>query len=99
MSATTHTLAPFQLDRCGSASGGEIMDAGGKVHVASVYTHHGVDNGPLLAAAPELLAALERMLEWVVEERSHCPDDWDNSNLDQDIQQAEAAIAKAKGEA
>lgn len=49
-------------------------------------------NACLIAAAPDLLAACEAMLEWVARETDDR--DWPHPVLDQ----ARAAIAKARGE-
>jgi hypothetical protein len=54
-------------------------------------------NANLIAAAPELLGALEVALGWLEAARDEEPEDCDNHGLDAAIEQARATIAKAKG--
>ncbi|MCQ4051751.1 hypothetical protein FK514_26100 [Klebsiella pneumoniae] len=70
------------------------------VVVATVEQLDGVNNGPLLAAAPELLEACEAMIEWDEREKDHAVDFYARVALcDAAFQKARAAIAKATGEA
>lgn len=58
-----------------------------------------IANAHLISAAPELLEALERSLEWLESARSDQPEDFDCSALDDVISQARSVISKAKGDA
>lgn len=51
-----------------------------------IATVHGKDNGPLLAAAPDLLASLRRIVSWI---------DAGCDPSSKSIEEARAAIAKA----
>ena len=53
--------SPWTLVHVPGFSGGEILSCEGEreVHVATVYAHDGVENGPLIANAPGLYAALK----------------------------------------
>ena len=87
MTQATHTLGPWQATEGGNVR--TVAEPGWLVAtVASTFRKQG--NARLIAAAPELLAALERLLHQV--EYMGAPDDHE------DIIEARAAIAKAKGE-
>ena len=78
----------------------EVKDQWGYIKIHSedegVCAVHGLGvnsqaNAHLIAAAPDLLAALENLVT-AVNLFAHNPDGWD------ELKQAQAAIAKAKGE-
>lgn len=52
---------------------------------------------PLLAAAPEMLAALEAMLESYAWKAQESAEKWGEDSLHSSVRMARAAIAKAKG--
>jgi len=65
--------------------------------VATVEPMDGVNNGPLLAAAPELLEACEAMIEWDAREQDHAVDFYARLDLCRlAFDKARAAIAKVK---
>lgn len=69
------------------------------VVVATVEQLDGVNNGPLLATAPELLEACVAMIEWDEREKDHAVDFHARMALcDAAFQKARAVIAKATGE-
>lgn len=55
------------------------------------------DNAPLLSAAPELLEALREAVKWLQSAQADEPQGYYNEPLDNAIEQALAAIAKAEG--
>ena len=67
---------------------------GGHLVAESICSH----NRSLIAAAPELLEALEELLEEAQEAMKRANDDGAFYDLDADLAQARAAIAKARGE-
>lgn len=78
---TSHTPGPWLN------GWGKVTDSDGKAICMVIHRKNG-DNGNLIAAAPDLL----RALEWIV-------DDWErvtNRTLPDD-HEAKAAISKAKG--
>lgn len=83
----THTPAPWRLD----VDNGIFRVKSGAVWVAFVESERPAFDGHLIAAAPELLAALKELVRWW-----ECDEhvDWYAS----EITAARAAIAKAKGE-
>lgn len=67
------------------------------VEVCAVAPLDGVNNGPLLAAAPELLEACEAMIEWDAREQDHAVDFYARMDLCKlAFDKARAAIAKVK---
>ena len=89
MSETKHT--PGSWER--SHQSREIF--GGSRHIASVHTAFGVweaneANANLIAASPDLLAACEGLVDWVDPNEAM-------DGLHRQIDDARAAIAKAKG--
>lgn len=79
----SHTPAPWRN------GWGKIVDSEGKAICMVTYRKNG-NNGDLLAAAPELLAALEGLLQYT--------GGWDETDPTHPVVIARAAIAKAKGE-
>jgi hypothetical protein len=65
--------------------------------VGHCYTERQLANAKLISSAPELLAALETSLEWLESAKAEEPEDCENPALGAAIEQARAAIAKAKG--
>lgn len=86
-----HTPGPWSLKAYGTISGGEVSASDG-THVATVYSHQPRDNGPLIAAAPAMLEALE----WIAECMEDSPE---GSFANMAWGKARAAILQAKGEA
>lgn len=82
-----HTPAPWTLGSNGAST--KVVDADGKA-VCMVTYRKDHWNGDLLAAAPELLAALEGLLQYT--------GGWDETDPTHPVVIARAAIAKAKGE-
>ena len=82
-----HTPAPWSLGSNGAST--KVVDADGKA-VCMVTPRKGHWNGDLLAAAPELLAALEGLLQYT--------GGWDETDPTHPVVIARAVIAKAKGE-
>lgn len=74
-----------------------INDATGREVARIAPRLHGSENRSLIAAAPELLAALETAAEWLKAAQADQPDDWEDPGLDAAVESARAAIAKAKG--
>lgn len=79
----SHTPAPW------FNGWGKVVDAEGKAICMVTYRKNGY-NDLLLAAAPELLAALEGLLQYT--------GGWDETDPTHPVVIARAAIAKAKGE-
>ena len=82
-----HAPAPWSLGSNGAST--KVVDADGKA-VCMVTPRKGHWNGDLLAAAPDVLAALRNV---IASYRANDPDSMANA-----INDAEAAIAKATGE-
>lgn len=79
----------------------QVTAEGGDIVIAS-YNHmieQGEANAKLIAAAPDLLTALERCELMLLSKRHACEDNYLCHILDSHISQASAAIAKARGEA
>lgn len=92
MSETKHTPGPWMVKHAGSAD--EIWSDRGMVAEVSLYPHGGQiagANSRLVAAAPELLEALDMLADAVESDRYEL-------SLER-ATRARAAIAKAKGEA
>lgn len=89
---TKHTPGPWEYDR----NAGHIVTQGisvCRISACSGYGEHD-DNARLIAAAPDLLAALEKL------HRLHCGlDSWHEDAMADAWVNACTAIAKAKGEA
>ena len=89
---TKHTPGPWEYDR----NAGHIVAQGisvCRISACSGYGEHD-DNARLIAAAPDLLAALEKL------HRLHCGlDSWHEDAMADAWVNACTAIAKAKGEA
>ena len=81
-----HTPGPWDF-RTGHAPHfqGQIYDSNGHT-IAISYNDESGKNTQLIAAAPELLAALECLLDCVTDNRTHGPE----------VDAAAAAIAKAR---
>lgn len=79
----SHTPAPWHN------GWGKIVDSEGKAICMVTYRKNGY-NDLLLAAAPDLLAALEGLLQYT--------GGWDETDPTHPVVIARAAIAKAKGE-
>lgn len=78
----------------------QVTAEGGDIVIAS-YNHliaEGEANAALIAAAPDLLEALERCAVLLRIKRHACEDSGVCRILDSHISQARSAIAKAKGE-
>lgn len=94
---STHTPGPWRVAPSVAFRGSLDIDGPvGHGHVASTYclpTDEECANARLIAAAPDLLAALVRLREWV-----RHPGRDDSPENEAVIDQAEAAIARAKGE-
>lgn len=94
---TQHTPGPWRAEGC--------MVYAGENRVARTWsgTQDGIPtptmfaDARLIAAAPDLLAALKAALEWLRAARADEPDDWDTSDLDDAIRMGRSAVAKAKG--
>ena len=80
MAKEAHTPGPWELDERRRSA---YIPCRGKHHSAAAYGGT-VANARLIAAAPELLEALENLL-------AQCPEAWSRHG-------AQAAIAKARGE-
>ena len=103
-----HTKGPWRVDHC--SYGEEIWNHEGR-YVADLKHGEGTGaettaaNANLIAAAPDLLEALERTAEYLEEAHQsdidfdHAGDDPAECTYCQALKQAQAAIAKAKGEA
>lgn len=100
-----HTPGPWRFgknsdDVVADHPAGQSQDAksmayyGGHLVAESICSH----NRSLIAAAPELLEALEELLEEAHEAMRRANDDGAFYDLDADLAQARAAIAKARGE-
>jgi len=99
MERTQHTPGPWRVDNKafgGSEVGAELVIYSSRGIVAMACTiHEGLVNAEanarLIAAAPDLLAALEALYD---------QEDWNNEDVpaNSPIGMAAAAIAKAKGE-
>jgi hypothetical protein len=97
----THSPAPWKYESLRGWSGDRIMDANGKDIVYEMATPNGDGsaNGHLIAAAPDLLAALKVF----VDRFEDCEDasdgegeSWQSSELSDMIKVAKAAISKAE---
>jgi len=95
MSTTKHTPGPWNVRKKGHPFAGDIFGPNthgeGEQMVAQAFGYETTANRQLIAAAPDLLAALV----WIMEHRASCdipsPDgEWDEL--------ASAAIAKATGQ-
>jgi hypothetical protein len=87
--STQHTPAPWSLGSNGATT--KVIDADGKAVCMLTYRKDHW-NGDLIAAAPELLAALRAAEEWA----EHIEDD--ESRVPVDVRLAmRAAIARATG--
>lgn len=86
---TQHTPAPWSVTK-GSPQAGIIAAPNRSLGIAEVFGGGETDiaNAQLIAAAPDLLAALENLVT-AVNLFAHNPDGWD------ELKQAQAAIAKA----
>lgn len=95
-----HTPAPWQIEWNAAQSGEghyitDSNDMGEHARIAAVLFHDDADgetraNARLLAAAPELLEACKRMIEW--DDREH-----DHPQRQAAYRNARDAIAKAEG--
>ena len=102
---TRHTPGPWRIGDGGATVFGPRTNAPSPRTIANVgrgplCTNETKANARLIAAAPELLAALDRVLPWLgklISDGGHlqsvCPNDAIGA-----LQQAEAALARAKGE-
>jgi len=100
MTQATHTPGPWHID--GTATGKDLDVYNWEGRIAMIDTHTAElpevmeANARLIAAAPNLLAALETLLEGACEALSFL-DRETVKHLKPLIDTAEAAIAKAKG--
>lgn len=101
---TQHTPAPWSLGFNGAST--KVVDADGKA-VCMVTPRKGHWNGDLLAAAPELLAALQAIVQRIDPQGDEAPESAEcrvcgnhpsSHAADCPVTIARAAIAKAKGE-
>ena len=85
-----HTPGPWASDTTGvkDADGYSVCSTGNNRAIVGAER---TANLQLIAAAPDLLDALRRMLR-------HIPDDMGGASLSDDIHRARAAIARATGE-
>lgn len=101
---TTHTPGPWRIGKChGAVVADAPVNAGLDNDHVEAYGGHliaesiAVCNRPLIAAAPELLEALEAEEEWRGREAAGALDpEWDYETMV--AAKRRAAIAKAKGE-
>lgn len=93
---TRHTPGPWAVERDDNGRAASIGH--GHILIASMCGPNPVSNAALIAAAPDLLAACERLSDW---DRTIDPDNvasrGDQQKLVNAIFMARAAIAKAKG--
>jgi hypothetical protein len=96
---TQHTPGPWHVSDPECCN--EVIDEMGRtIAVVEEWTSEGRGNVKVLAAAPDLLKALEEALPWM----EHAQKQWteergnENSVLSWRITDARNAIAKAKGE-
>lgn len=98
MSGPKHTPGPWEVRRGSDGYIRQVVGPKGRIvsrwnGLAAPTSNEGEANALLIAAAPDLLACLEQMVER--HEALGRPDDgWDGLYIDE----AKAAIAKAKGE-
>jgi hypothetical protein len=106
-----HTPAPWVIDddnRTYVGIAGEFADGHNYAIIAETATHsligvrEAIANARLIAAAPDMLEALEKLLEYEPSDRSEFRSDPKGDREFQtakaDFASARAAIAKAKGE-
>lgn len=104
---TTHTPGPWRIGKCYGAVVADVpVNAGLDNDHAEAYGGHliaesiAVCNRPLIAAAPELLEALQRLLDLPVakEELRYLDRGIGTATPNAAWMEARAAIVKAKGE-
>lgn len=79
-----HTAGPWKIEQPAHQQSKRVVDCTNGDSIAGIIRHE--PDAALIAAAPDLLAALETMLEY------------DTGTPDDVLKQARAALAKAKGQ-
>ncbi len=94
-----HTPGPWRTTEDGRVTGlPDVMIAPGRtIAVVGRSDREAYYNSRLIAAAPELLEALEGM-EWAFFVAGDCKDQQQREQEDAAVDRARAAIAKAKGQ-
>jgi len=97
----THTQGPWFIRKnfngCGAL---DLFGEGGQTIIGNALLINQEANARLIAAAPDMLAALENLLaltELHIAERSKTPEEEDTFLACHHITQTRAAIAKARG--
>jgi hypothetical protein len=101
----SHTKGPWAASEHGAYGdydGNSIVILGDDLRIAVVLGYDTKEtraNARLIAAAPELLEALEAMIEWDAREEDHAIGFYDRMDLCKlAFEKARGAVAKAKGE-
>jgi len=95
MTDTKHTPWKPEID---DLSGSLLVIDYGSATVAEVFDRKRMDIAHLIAAAPELLDALENTVQFAEASHRQCDDPLMREAIGRDILKARAAISKAKGE-
>lgn len=102
MSNTKGPWAASEHGAYGDYDGNSIVILGDDLRIAVVLGYDTKEtraNARLIAAAPELLEALEAMIEWDAREEDHAIGFYDRMDLCKlAFEKARGAVAKAKGE-
>ena len=103
MKTPKHTPGPWSIARTrsgeeyGSIHGSDGMLVATLGYRVAVGSDEDMSNSRLISAAPDLLEALRESVKWLQSAQADEPADYHNEPLDDAIEQALAAIAKAEG--
>lgn len=97
MSEAKHTPGPWKYEVHELSEGFSAIVYGSTTGLRIGTDHLSEADARLIAAAPDLLAMIKRLVEVNAEFRAGLPADWEGDPMDDACKEAAALIAKAEG--